>query len=61
MNGFCGYGTTKKEAKSKAPPSKTEGRARRFLSGFIVRATGSQTYASGFWRGKLQDVGVLSR
>jgi len=37
--GICEYETSKKTAKSKAPPSKTRGRAPKFVLRFIVRAT----------------------
>jgi len=39
LNGFDTCETSGEKAKSKAPPSKTEGRAPKVLLGFIVRAT----------------------
>jgi hypothetical protein len=39
VNGFGGYGTSKKKAKSKAPHVKPTCGPRKFVSGFFVRAT----------------------
>ena len=39
LNGLRRSETSKKKAKSKAPPSRTEGRAPKVVLGFIVRAT----------------------